>query len=42
MLTKIFFFIFGGVFSCNRSIYFVYGYVPLVYICLNNETELKF
>lgn len=42
MLTKKFFFIFGGVFSCDWSIYFVYGYVPLVYICLNNETELKF
>lgn len=39
---KFFFFILGGVFSCDRSIYFVYGNVPLVYICLNNETELKF
>lgn len=42
MLKKKFFFIFGGVFSCDWSIYFVYGYVSLVYICLNNETELKF
>lgn len=37
MWTKFFFLDFWGVFSCDRSIYFVYGNVSLVDICLDND-----
>lgn len=37
MLTKFFFLIFVFFFSCDRSIYFVYGNVSVVDICVNND-----